>query len=302
MKDFNLKEEIISGFTVTSDRKKVWNVELDLLKKFIEVCNKYNLKYFIFSGSMIGVIRHQGFIPWDDDIDVAMLREDYNKLLEIADKEFTNEYFFQTPYNDKLYRGHAQLRNSNTTGILPREINMKYNQGIFLDIFPLDEYPSTKEEYDKQNKKLLKYKELLTRYYDYGSTFKSKIYTYLIARPIVDLHGYKNYYKKYEKECSKYNGKGNGIVSNLSLIYDREKNNIYREELDEMIEMPFENVMVTVPKKYDDILKRTFGEYMVFKHEATTHGDVLFSTEIPYKEFIKRYKNKEINLEDFYLK
>ena len=302
MKDFNLKEEIISGFTVTSDRKKVWNVELDLLKKFIEVCNKYNLKYFIFSGSMIGVIRHQGFIPWDDDIDVAMLREDYNKLLEIADKEFNNEYFFQTPYNDKLYRGHAQLRNSNTTGILPREINMKYNQGIFLDIFPLDEYPSTKEEYDKQNKKLLKYKELLTRYYDCGTTFKSKIYTYLIARPIVDLHGYKNYYKKYEKECSKYNGKGNGIVSNLSLIYDRKKNNIYREELDEMIEMPFENIMVTVPKKYDNILKRTFGEYMVFKHEATTHGDVLFSTEIPYKEFIKKYKNKEINLEDFYLK
>lgn len=301
MKQFSLKEEKKCDFLVTEERKKVWNVELDLLNKFIEVCNKYNLKYFIFSGSMIGTIRHKGFIPWDDDIDVAMLREDYNKLLKIADKEFIKPYFFQTPYNDCLYRGHAQLRNSNTTGILPYEIERKHNQGIFMDIFPLDEYPKTQKEYNKQNKKLLKYIRVFNNYYNNDLSFKGKIFRKFVVDRLVKKYGIPKLYKKYEEECSKYNGKGNGVVSNLSFIYDRKKNNIKLEELKEYIMVPFENIKVSIPKEYDNILKRTFGDYMVCKHEATTHGTVLFSIDIPYKEFIEKYKNGEIKLEEYYL-
>ena len=80
----NLEDEVIDGYQVSSKMKEIWQVELDLLGKFINVCDKYNIKYFIISGSLIGAIRHNGFIPWDDDIDLGMMREDYIKLLKIA--------------------------------------------------------------------------------------------------------------------------------------------------------------------------------------------------------------------------
>ena len=135
-----LEEEYRDGFLVSSQMKKVWAVELDLLAEFDRVCKKYNISYSLDSGSLLGAIRHKGFIPWDDDIDIIITRPNYNKLLDIVLKnnEFKEPYFFQCAYTDKNYiRGHAQLRNSDTTGILKSEVNCDcvFNQGIFIDIF-----------------------------------------------------------------------------------------------------------------------------------------------------------------------
>ena len=145
MGKLNLEEETICNYKVSSEMKKVWNVELELLKKLDEVCKKNNLRYFGDSGTLLGAVRHNGFIPWDDDIDVVMLREDYDKLIEIGNKEFNDPFFLQSAYSDTgYYREHAQLRNSNTSGILVYEGNsVEFNQGIFLDIFPLDEISSS---------------------------------------------------------------------------------------------------------------------------------------------------------------
>ena len=86
----NMKEEVINGFIVSEKRKAIWNVELGLLKKLDEVCKKHSLRYWIECGTLLGAIRHQGFIPWDDDIDVVMPRKDYDKLYEISKEEFYN--------------------------------------------------------------------------------------------------------------------------------------------------------------------------------------------------------------------
>ena len=134
------KEEERCGFTVSADMKKVWAAQLDLLERFQEVCHRHGLRFFASGGTLLGAIRHKGYIPWDEDIDIMMMREDYEKLLAIAPQEFTAPYFFQTAWNDKQYsRGHAQLRNSNTTAVLADEADRHYpfNQGIFIDIFPL---------------------------------------------------------------------------------------------------------------------------------------------------------------------
>ena len=106
------KEEVRDGYFVSSDMKNLWAVELDLLNEFIRVCEVYNLRYFAEGGTMIGAVRHNGFIPWDDDIDIVMPREDYCKLEKIAVKEFKFPYFWQTEKTDPgSMRGHAQLRN-----------------------------------------------------------------------------------------------------------------------------------------------------------------------------------------------
>lgn len=134
-----LKEEVRCGYRVSEKMKKVWAVELDLLEKFTSVCEKYNLRYFADAGTLIGAVRHQGFIPWDDDVDVVMPREDYDRLFEIAEKEFSYPYFFQTSLTENgFFRTHAQLRNSLTTGFIPYDRDKDINKGIFLDIFVLD--------------------------------------------------------------------------------------------------------------------------------------------------------------------
>lgn len=299
-KTFNLNEEIICDFKVTKERKKVWKVELDLLNEFIRVCDKYNLHYAMDGGSMLGAVRHNGIIPWDDDIDVLMLRADYNKLLEIASKEFNEPYFFQNPYNDQIYRSHSQLRNSNTTGILPDEINYKYNQGIFIDIFPLDEYPKGK---------------IRCKIHEFRCTFLSKVLgSYIknlngnknwktkIISPFVKIIGYKKLYKHYEDVCSKYNGKGSKELSEISFLHKvGETGCLTEQETLDTIDMPFENMTVKVPRNYDKYLKTLYGDYNAFVKGQSSHGKIYFSTNIPYKEFIKDVKKNIINPKDYIL-
>ena len=133
------KAEYRSAYYVSEKMKKVWAVQLDLLKSFADVCEKNNLRYFMDGGTLLGAVRHKGFIPWDDDADVIMPREDYNRLSEIADREFQTPYFFQTTLKEKgFFRTHAQLRNSDTTGFIEADANKNINKGIFIDIFVLD--------------------------------------------------------------------------------------------------------------------------------------------------------------------
>lgn len=100
-----LNSEVRDDYLVTSHTKKLWAVQLNLLKKFKEVCEKNNLKFYLTYGSLLGAIRHNGYIPWDDDIDIAMPREDYDKLKEIAAKEFEDPYFYQTQENELDFFG-----------------------------------------------------------------------------------------------------------------------------------------------------------------------------------------------------
>ena len=139
-KPFSFEAETRRDYLVTKEMKHVWACQLDLLEKLLQVCEKYHLRCWADAGTLIGAVREQGFIPWDDDIDVAMPREDYDKLVAIADQEFTHPYFFQTIYSDMYYNNrHAQVRNSDTAAIPTDGKKRKYNQGIFIDIFILEQ-------------------------------------------------------------------------------------------------------------------------------------------------------------------
>ena len=95
------REETRCDFLVTTERKKIWAVELDLLMQFDRVCRKHGLRYFMFVGSLLGAIRHRGFVPWDDDIDLVLPRDDYETMLKLGD-EFPAPYFLQSPWTDNL--------------------------------------------------------------------------------------------------------------------------------------------------------------------------------------------------------
>lgn len=159
-----LDEEVRSGYVVTSDMKAIWAVELDLLAELDKMCRNYNLRYCVAAGTLLGAIRHRGFIPWDDDIDIYMLRKDYDQLMILAN-QFTFPYFLQSTYTEKkLYRPHAQLRNSNTTGYIDEDKYRDINKGIFIDIFPLDGVSELEEENRKQRKIYDRYNRILSRF------------------------------------------------------------------------------------------------------------------------------------------
>lgn len=288
-------------FKVTKHRRAVWRTELEMLEEFKRVCKKHHLRYFAFGGTMLGAIRHKGFIPWDDDIDLAMLRSDYDKLRTVADKEFKKPYFFQTDYNDRLFRGHAQLRKSDTTGIMVEEMNCKYNQGIFIDIFPLDEYPTDDVLRKKQQTRLFFIGGTLRNYYRNTGKFFEKI-DHILAGIIVWLHGGPaKFFAIYEKIARQYNDKGNGIVGALSVNYGKEVDYMRIEDLQKFKDMPFEDTNISMPLTYDEILTQHFGDYMKPAQVPNTHGDVYFSTNIPYETFIEKVKNREIEAEDYLL-
>ncbi|EXM40994.1 hypothetical protein RASY3_02430 [Ruminococcus albus SY3] len=124
---------------------EVNKVQLEIFKQFIDVCNKLNLKYYMVHGSLLGTLRCNGFFPFDDDIDVAMPRKDYDILLKKGQKLFSNRYFIQSYKSEKNYPlPFAKIRDSKTAFIQPVLKGLNVNQGIYIDIFPLDNYPTSK--------------------------------------------------------------------------------------------------------------------------------------------------------------
>lgn len=120
------------------DIEKLHHVQYEILLEFDRVCKKYNLRYFLAFGTLLGAIRHDGFIPWDDDIDTMMPYDDYLKLNEIPSDEWNSPYFFQSTATDPNYRKcFAKLRNSNTTLITDSMDHLDINQGVDIDIYPI---------------------------------------------------------------------------------------------------------------------------------------------------------------------
>ena len=295
-----LEEEVRCDYTVTKDIKEVWAIEIDLLMQLDEVCKKHNLKYYITDGTMLGTVRHKGFIPWDDDIDVTMFRDDYEKLLKVAETEFKYPYFLQTEYSDPgCLRGHAQLRNSATTGILKTEEGkFKFNQGLFLDVFVMDNviddkklYEQQKKDAEKYRKRAVKYARWSTRYYK-QNTWQSKVKG--ILYPVVNTFLRKTKleeknFRKFEEVCKRYNNMETKYVTTLEFSVDIERwGKRLKSYFDKVEYMPFEFIKLPISVDYDEMLRNDYGDYMVFKKGASAHGDMIIDTDRSYTEYINK--------------
>ena len=135
--------------------RKAQLIMLDMLVEFDELCKKHHLKYWLDSGTLLGAVRHQGFIPWDDDIDLSMPLEDYNKLLELGPKALSKNIFFQTSTTDPDFKfDYIKLRSNKASIVEFHEKNkgIAYHQGVFVDIFPmltLENTEANKKMYDQ---------------------------------------------------------------------------------------------------------------------------------------------------------
>lgn len=296
------KEEIRCGYTISSKMKSVWAVELDLLNQFIIVCEKYNIKWYADAGTILGAARHSGMIPWDDDIDVMLFRSEYDKLLKIAKKEFLYPYFFQTQETDfGSLRGHAQLRNSLTTGILfsEKDKNRKFNQGIFIDIFPIDVVP---EDFKQREWQIIQIKNLRMSLYRLNEIyfqpfpkiaknsmmkeFFRRIKYYSITRPLC-YWSLSIQYRKFKKEMIRYNETSSSLVAKLMLVPFKPRRIWKQSWFKTTVYLPFEFFQIPVPGEYKQLLDVFYGNWREYVVGTSTHGGVFFDVEKPYTEYIE---------------
>lgn len=281
-----LNPETRDGFYIEEYRKKIWLVELDLLLEFDKVCQKYNLKYYLVYGSLIGAVRHNGFIPWDDDLDVMMPRKDYIKLQQLLN-EFEEPYFLQTPETDRGYAySFIRLRNSNTSGISELFKYEKWNQGMYIDIFPNDNCIP----------------ELAQPVYDrifylngQNSTYMRKSYPNLDEANkirVAEHSGIDPYdaYCEIQELAQKYNDVETQYCYNIvSTMTALEKRIHFKEDYENVKYVDFEGFKFPIPAGYDRILKIIFGDYMQFPpiDDRIGHLTLDFQPEIPYRNYLK---------------
>ena len=151
-KDF-FKDEEREGFLVKSDMKRAWAMQMEILKNIEEVCDRHGINYFSFWGTMLGAIRHKGFVPWDDDMDIMMKREDYEKFVEVAPKELPEGFSLLSIYNEHEW----DLATARVTNGFTLSFDEKYLKEHYLcpyvcgiDIFPYDYVPDDKETFKEQ--------------------------------------------------------------------------------------------------------------------------------------------------------
>lgn len=287
------------GYLVTPEMKKVWAVELDLLAEFMRVCQNYNIQWWADAGTILGAARHKGFIPWDDDIDVMMMRDEYNRFIELCSGDFKQPYYLQ--HGDETCHFHLQLRNSLTTGILKNGSLNKYqfNQGIFIDIFPIDDKVDDPLLFAQQCReiKALKKKALIYKTAIMGRPLfhlRKNVYLYLktIAYSIYlkishTTPNIKVIIHEIDKVASKYD---NGDTKEVCKMVLKVKPRRFwkRDWFSDTVYLPFEMFKLPVPIGYEKLLDRFYNNWHEYVIGTATHGSVFFDTDKPYTEYIRR--------------
>ena len=291
--DHFLDEEVRCGYIVTEKQKKIWAVELDLLAEFMRVCDKYDLKWFVGYGSLLGVVRHKGFIPWDNDIDIAITRQSFNRLCEVASEEFQEPYFLQTPVTEegRYFKILCKFCNSMTTGASEMEWLQGINCGLFLDLFILDEIPDDDrlvlKMFDRMNyfKHFTRFYSPYPRHDNLVGKIKNLVWT-LLWKYRYQSCGGDVLFVKLGNFLSQYSGKQSRRWMALevdpirSLHLDKA---MWSETL--MADMEF--LKVPIPNGYDWILKDHYGDYMLLPpvEMRKNHEYLELEPEIPYKEY-----------------
>lgn len=278
------------GFVPSEELNKVHEILLDLFKEFKRVCTKYDLKYLANGGTLIGAARHNGFIPWDDDMDISMMYDDYVRFLEVAFDDFKEPYFLQSYKSDANAEiSAARVRNSNTTGCTKWEYdNLKiasHNKGIFVDIFPI--FPvSEKEEIRLAQKQRLDSLWKAIRGWN-AVTSMTLGYSTSYSQYIPDWEKMKEDYtieqikQLYMDACNDLVGDGE-LLGMTSFRTHSSKLMWPKEWFDDVIELPFEDTTIACPRMYDEILTRTYGDWRTPVYNSSIHEMEYLDVDTPY--------------------
>lgn len=296
-------------FEVTDKVRKLWAKEIEIYQHFADFCKKHGLRYYVCGGTALGAARHRGFIPWDDDMDVLMPHEDYQKFLELGSKELTYPYYLACHITDPIYGGitNSRLRRLDTTACSKWEYenivvsaNTSYKLGVWIDILPLSYVPEDEEVRKIQKEQIMDVWKAVRGF----SAFKA------IEEGRTNFNPeYANYIDHYKRYAQKYTI---GEIKQLYLDFCGQNklptkyvgvttfrtfapNLIWETKwFADTVELPFENITVTCPIGYNEMLTRQYGDWHIPVYNSAYHEIYMFDTEMPYIEKLNEI-SKEIN-------
>ncbi|WP_261903441.1 LicD family protein [Vibrio fortis] len=235
--------------------------QIKILKQVIQLFEDENLTYFAIGGTALGAVRHKGFIPWDDDIDIGMPRKDYDKFLTLQDK-LPDNLFIQNYHTEKEYSLYiTKVRDKNTLFVEERMSDFNINHGIFIDVFPWDEVledaTTQKKCIDHSARKFRRCLITRERKKNLAKLIKTFFYKF--------MYGFKSSNHQYQAIDSAhrmYNGRKTGILGNAPF-----KDAIHIDDLYPLQYLPFEDMKVACPKNIEKYLKNKYGDYMKIPEE-----------------------------------
>lgn len=261
-----------------SDLKRLHETEVEILDEVVRICEKYDLTYFFNGGTLLGAIRHKGFIPWDDDLDIGMPRKDYDKFIELCATELDSKYMLDNKdTNRKYYLNFAKIRKKNTIFEQDFQVNYDGPKGIWLDIFPYDNAKSvtSKKVYiqSKLNKTIFSLLHYKNKFFLNNKKLILKKIIRVILKPISNtcLLNLQDKILRWNEKKEEYK-----FFVSLSTTYDYRTELIEKDKYLPTIKMEFEGKMYNVPKEYDYILTKIYGDYMKLppKEKRVTHNPI----------------------------
>lgn len=307
------EDELREGFYVNGLMKRCWAAQLEILSDINSICEKYNIKWFIDCGTLLGAVRHGGFVPWDDDVDICMLRDDYMKFIAVADEELK-----------QIWKGYKLLnfRNGDYWEVISRVVDMyainfdtdRVNKfhgfplEVGVDIFPID-YLCANRVKEKERMDVC---NAIFSIADDERLKKPDEYIHNMLSAIEHATGYKfdrknslqmQLYELGENMFSLYGKEQAKEVALMGYWLKDESHSYALEWFENIVQLPFEHITLPAPAGYDQVLKKEYGDYMRIVRTGGAHNYPRYGAQIEALEkemgedspFHKKLSSKDIN-------
>lgn len=244
---------------------EVLKLQVDILRRVDEFCREYSIQYTVDGGTGIGTIRHKGYIPWDDDIDIAMTRPNYDKFINTFNGCVKNLRVYAPELNSNYYAPYANVCDTRTILVEGSNGHNGMELGVKIDVFPIDGVAPDLYEYHKIKKNIKRLWNILwvkrIVMSEKWRDSKIKFLGILLCKLFLKFQKYSDLQKKMECLVKRYPYKSSNFVENLTMPWPRDVR-CSREAFEEYIDAPFENITVSIIRGYDEYLTKLYGNYM----------------------------------------